>query len=793
MILKKSLQFATIFLIATLLQSCGVAGTGGGESGGNNGSTFNDTNPEPVEVIGFQVEQTTQPIDKMTMVALGHDFEVDPSYSLPEYSIQKNEDGDLEVQFDKLYVEQVNLVLKVSFQNNAVLYAPLYTLNSVNESITVNVTSHYVLKKLFDTLETEEDLDNLLPCSKSDCPNQALTKAALLEQITNMAQAYELSIPDTASINEGLTFLDKQLDFKTHIETAVAEISRTTSPIAKGTPRAFSLTDGDVLSRLTSSVQYNSLRFAISLNDLEPDNGQPEVRMATETSIIVAENELDNVLPIYPSYNLTTFLFDIQRESVQSDIPFRRTNLSISQNKVFTLDSAEPINSFSSAIADAFTSTEGSLLDKRIVEQAIPEPDTIGWQFNPLFSKLYHANEYKPDDTVGEINEETPDFGVSPTWLLGANYGTGGSFHIKKNNDGFDRLGQIEDLNIFSWEIHGQETDTTFSIDQLNGKKYGVINFSLNLADGTATDSDKVIELFAETEEWLINSGTAVITQPTSHYTSHTLNRDKDYLVERLTDITTISETSHSIFTLKTNESSQQNPTGKKEIQGLISLDGGAFAPTGHSTQDGKHLAFVYKNGQGRNAQDRGRGITIATELRSLAATPIFLEEVQYTLLGNTVEINDTENILSSINNSTLTISDRQTGDDNTIDCHASLIESSISLTHTIGDGIGENTLTESVSSTLPSIDSSTCSLSEGKVEITFKDNDGNTTLTLRGFMSAQDKDEGEETSDKRLPGNVITLLWIQEDKLGLVFATRDQKLCHQFLSDSQETCPELE
>ena len=791
MMLKKSLQFTTIFLIAALLQACGVSGTGGGESTGNSGSTFNDTNPEPVEVIGFQVEQTTQAVSQMTMVALDHNFQVDRSYPLPNFRIQRNEDGDLEIQFEELYVEQVNLVLKVRFENDAVLYAPLYTLDSINESITVNVVSHYVLQKLFATLETEEDLDKLLPCSTSNCPNQALTKAALLEQITNMAQAYELSIPDFASTNDGIEFLDEQLDFKTHIETTVAEISRTTAPIAKGTPRAFSLTDGDVLSRLTSNVQYNSLRFAISLNDLEPDNGQAEVRMATETSIIVAENELDNVLPIYPNYSLTTFLFDIQRESVQSDIPFRRTSLSIFQNKVFTLDSSEPINSFSSAIADAFTSTEGSLLDNRTVEQAIPEPETIGWQFNPLFSKLYHANEYQPDDTAGEINEETPDFGVSPTWLLGANYGTGGSFHIKKNNDGFDRLGQIEDLNIFSWEIHGQETDTSFSIDQLNGKKYGVINFSLNLADGTATDSDKIIELFAETEEWLINSGTAVISQPTSHYTSHVLSRDKDYLVERLTDITTISETSHSIFTLKTNESSQQNPTGKKEIQGLISLDGGAFAPTGHSTQDGKHLAFVYKNGQGRNAQDRGRGITIATELRSLAETPIFGEEERYTLLGNTVGINETENTLRSLNNSTLTLSDRQTSDDSTIDCHASLVESSVSLAHTIGDGTGENTLAEPVSNTLSSIESSTCRLSEGKIEISFNDNDDNTTLTLRGFMSPQDKDEA--TNDRSLPGNVMTLLWIQEDNLGLVFATKDQKLCHQFLSDSQKTCPELE
>jgi hypothetical protein len=49
--------------------------------------------------------------------------------------------------------------------------------------------------------------------------------------------------------------------------------------------------------------------------------------------------------------------------------------------------------------------------------------------------------------------------------------------------------------------------------------------------------------------------------------------------------------------------------------------------------------------------------------------------------------------------------------------------------------------------------------------------------LTLKGFISPQ----GEIDDSSNIPGNVISLLWIQDDNLGLVFATKDQQLSPTF------------
>jgi len=814
--LTKSIQLIHILFFSILLLACGNAGIGGGESSadGSDGSSgtvpddgtdvnrksviglrievndemlaswksdvFNALTPKKAYALEGVTERNNLSIHRISVVSLDHNFEERPSSATPSPKVDKRDEGGYKLRFNELYVEQIDLVIKVKFANDAVIYAPLYPLASESESITVNVASHYVLKKLFDTLDTPEDLDALLPCAASDCPNQFLAKAKLLQQISKTAQEYEITIPSTSDIDDALTLLDRKVDFRTHIEAAVAEISRDTSPISKGTPRAFAITDGSTLSRLTTSTQYNSLWFAISLNNLLPENENHEVLIATETSIIVPESKLGNTLPIYPNYNQTTYLFDTRTELLTSDIPFTRTNLSIAQNTAFTLkepnNDPDLINSFSSLLSDSYTSTEGFILNERIVEQAIPQAETVGWQFNPLFSNLYHANEYEPDDTTGTPDTETPDYGVSPTWLLGSNYNTGGSFELTKNNDKFERGSQIEDLNIFSWEIHGQETDTSFSINQLNDKTYGVINYSLNLEDGSFINKEKILELFAETEQWNINGGTVSISQPSTHYRSYTLKRDKDNAVQGVNEVNNISATSHSISTVKTNESSQEAPSGKEEIQGLLTLDGGAFAPIGHSTQDGKHLAFVFQRGFGKDNEDRGRGITIATELRSQTATPRFSEEGdRYKLLGNSFGITTAENSLKNLNNSILILTDENSGSN---ECHATLQESSSSLTHTVGDEIGENTLSAPASNSLASITSTTCNLSGGEIEMIFTDNNSK-QLTLKGFVSPQDKNE--VTSSSTVPGNVITLLWVQDDNLGLVFANRDQQLSPTF------------
>jgi len=808
---KHVFQLSNIILFSWILLACGNAGIGGGESSNpiNNGTPTVPSTPgdgsgsgdanAAAETIGVRIETNTENgliernninTNNISIVALDHEFGEGHSTTIPAAITTHPDNDGYELEFDQLYVEQSNLVIKAivgtdSQGKNIVLYAPLYSVD-LNNSITVNIFSHYVLKKLFDTLETREDLDSLIPCDTSNCPNQVLAKANLLAKINTSAQEYEITVPDNLDTTGALNFLDEQVDFRTHVETAVAEISRSTSPVAKGTRRAFGL---EGLARLQYSTQYNGLWFALSLNDLNPDNGQREIVIATETSeIIDADSPLGNNEPIYPTYNQFSSLFDARKEILSSVIPFTRASLAISQANNFALETSSPNNFLATSIQnDTSASTEGFLLNARTLSQQVPNDngaENIGWQFNPFFSKLYKANEYERDtDSSLPISfEDLPNTSVNPTWLVGANYSTGGSFNVNKISDNnFNRGSQREDLNIFSWEIHGQEThdtqaDEEFTINQLNDKTYGVINYSLNLEDETSSDNNNVLELFAETEQWVINNGVVTLSQPSTntHFRSHLRSRRENNAVGSQNNFNSGPIISRDISLVATVDDSVT------KNRGLITLDG-SLAPKGHSTKDGKHLAFVYTTGLDRNGLDRGRGITIATELSE--TIPEFTnsnnEDSRYTLLGNTFGINPGANTLRNVNNSILTLSDQISGNVNN-DCSATLEGASVFIKHTVGTGITQNTLSTPLIEKAPNIQSETCTLDGNRIEITFDAviNAGTEsiigqTLTLKGFISPND--------EALVPGNVISLLWIQDDNLGMVFATKDQQLSPTF------------
>ena len=776
-------------LFFALLQACSGPGPGGAqEVGGDNSSP--GVIFEPDEVIGVVIEANDAMVaswqndlynavtpakahalegmkelndlatTRISIVALNYDFQEisgTPS-SIPNYRVVKKQTSGYEIQFDALYVEQINIVIKVRFGNGEVLYAPLHSLANPNDSITVNIGSHYVVKKLFDTINSTSELDQLLPCenSVSNCPNQFLAKAALLAQAGQMAQRYEIDLSNITTFSNALNFLDQNLDFRTHIETAVNEITRDISPIAKGTPRDFTITDGETISRLTYNQEYNSLWFALSLNDDRPDDDEDKVKLATASSVIVAENELDNDLPIYPFLNQNTTLLDVRRDALISDIPFTRTVLSINENS-FTRDNNEPINSFTSQLSDTRISTQAFLLNDRRIEQTIPDiPNSatdIGWQFNPLFTKLYRVNDYEPDDTLdADPSSETPDFGAEPTWLIAANYSTGAAYELSINQE---RVAQTENLNLFSWEIHGQRTDASFSVNDINGKEYGVIGYSLKLNDG-----GDVMTLFAETLRWNAAGEEILEDQDADHYRSYTLTRDENNGVTFEGDLTGINFGDHDFATIETSESNKANPDGFSENQGLIGLDGGTNAPFGHSTQNGKHLAFAL------NTPERGRGLMIATELRSGLDSPIFSGE-QYQLQGNSFNMTSTLNTLRNFNGSTLIISDGTTED-----CQANLTMTSITLNH----DIESNTLEQAKLDPTETEASTTCRLNGSEIELVFADVLGQ-PLTLKGFITQQ----GSGTSSEDTPGRLITLLWIQSDSLGLVFANLEQNLSPTF------------
>ena len=152
-------------------------------------------------------------------------------------------------------------------------------------------------------------------------------------------------------------------------------------------------------------------------------------------------------------------------------------------------------------------------------------------------------------------------------------------------------------------------------------------------------------------------------------------------------------------------------------------------------------------------------------------------------MLGNTFGINDDANTLRNVNNSILTLSDRIEGDLSN-DCNAEISGSSVFIEHTVGIEIDQNTLSDALTETTDSLQSASCIMDGNRIEIKFNALAGaaqNTmfsqALTLKGFITQQDAVDGNTT----IPGNVISLLWIQDDNLGLVFATKDQQLSPTF------------
>jgi len=804
------LLLCNIVISTLLLQACGLSDERGGTTGAT-GSVNNNTDTSETasasldKTIGITAESLNGDIDTaspgtITIVSLNEDFQEISDGNIPDFNVKRADSSGYELQVSSNYVEQLNHVLKVRFSQDEFLYAPIPILPnqlSIVRKIAVNIRSHYVVKKLFDVIETEEELNKLLPCavsgSNNDCENQARAKSDLLSLISNSAAEYANTIASSLSVDESLASLDTQIAFKNHIETAINEITRDPSPLAKGTRRdSTSLGfDSDSITLTTPppwATEYNSVFFSLSLNEIESEG---VVNVAASNSVIVGENELNNTLPVYPSFSHTVALTDLRRDQMAVNIPFSRTALTFKDNNTFDFDAKEPINAFESSRIDSFLSTESFLLDARTMEHLIPS-DTIGWQLDPMFSKVYRANEYEPDSVFSldiDNTEDTEteniltldpnadiDFGGSPTWLTSANYSTGATYNVINSTTPRSLGEKLEDINLFSWEIHSLETDADFSISDVNEKRYGVISYALRMNE----KENPVMELFGETLQWDITSNSTIaVSQPSSHYKSYTLERSKDNTVNPVTEKSDIFQESRSIFTKETIEVLVGSPDRQATNQGIVMLDGGSEPPQGHSTQNGNYLAFVFDTTDFADSTERGKGIIIASALDS-DFVPVFPSESSepfvYQLQGNSLAMENDSNTLKNYNGSTLSISA-----DATDGCKATLSLRNTYVEHTISTS--NNTISAPQEKTFASSESNSCELNGSLLELNFEIHDTSTeiltsepptseTLNLKGFIT-----RSKGTTDQTTPGNLITFLWMQNDNLGLILAHKEQDL----------------
>lgn len=767
--------FITVILSAALLSACGLSGDKGGTNGqpsSNNGSNSNGNQLEDdtfniKEKIGVRVERINGEINNLSsttqisIVTLNESFRETGSGSTPSYQVIRRQTGGYEIQLASSYIERLNQVIKVTFNNQTtpkeILYAPLYTLKSDNESITVSAKSHYLLKKLFDTVDTSSQLAQLIPCSNSSitCANQPKAKSNMLEQINTAVTAYNVDIPLSANVTQAVSLLDQRLDLRQHVESAVNEITRIQSPFAKGTRRSF-----DPISSPITSQYYHSVYFGLSLSDIKPDDDSRTVKVSSSSSTI--NNSTNNA---YPGFNQGTSILDMRRDVLSSDIPFERTNLQIAQNNSFALIDNEEINSLTSALTDSFLSTQGFLLNERVIEQTTSSNNTIGWEFEPLFSRTYITNEFEPDPNTLNIDDEVePDYGSAPTWLVSSNYSKAASYSLSGSVAPFNRVEQLEDVHLFSWEVHGLETkkDPGFKVSAMNGKEYGVISYSLKLNNESNAN---VMQFIAETAKWdissNISSGTISLSQPTSHYKTLSLSRADNNITAGVKTETNLLDTTRTISRLASN-------TSDEPYHGLISLGGvGSGQPQGHSTTNGSYMSLAFNTKQKSDPLDRGQGIILASELVSFNYS--FSDEI-YQLQGNSFEINDDKNIIHQLNGSSLEIT--STSNIPNIDCQATLSIKRTSVEHTIGTQ--ENTLSAPNESFLNDVFSQSCTLDGSEILIEFS-NVFAETLTLRGFITQKN----DSTTNK--PGNLINLIWQQDNQLGLIFANKEQELSPTF------------
>jgi len=816
----------TVIVLASLINGCGVPAL----SGGNNSPTSSFSEGF-ISTIGINIEATSGMLDKLvagssfnledaifdtltpakafayrglssnsslpktsiSVVALGPNLTDSFNASaVPAHVVDKPlSGGGYIIKFSEKLNPQLNLVVRVRLPNGAYFYGPLYetgdTETTILNPIDINIGTTYVIKTLFEAINDASTLTKLLPCSNPniDCNTQHKSKVQMLKNATSNAAFYEIDFDSELSYNESLALLENNTGFANSVDITVREILRTESPIARGTPRTTYPLDTIPWSR-----EYNSSYFNIAINNYRPENSANEVVIATASSEIIEKGKLKNtdgdeintLLPIYPSLVTSTDVREIRRDAAIPQIPFTRTPLLINSNKSYFSNVEDSYQFYSSSIQNSdldnqaepastvfsrLLTTEGQLLLDRDIPQQIPGGPVgstiVGWNYDPIYSRLYQSNHVEPAFLANDI--EVDDYLSSPTWLTSAYYGGGKSFSLFESiNGAFSIDSELERLNVYSWEVHGQETDESFRTSNIGGRDFGVISYGVKL-----DDINPVIKVSAETFKWAAISSSVSQTQPTNHYQSRTLERNADSSFIEPAPISAATSTPRNLNAIDTEEVTQTNPSGDGTTQGLIALDGGSRAPIGHSSQNGKHLAFSF------DAAIEGRGLILATELR---ATPDFSNggvPYRYKIQGNTIEmkgLDDTATtIFRNLTDSELSIRDGAG------DCSATISVKYVRTEHVISDNSinTKRDIEDTIPSNLLEATSSDCRVSGGEIEITFAEVlETGSPLTLKGFMT-------HSSDESSTPGNLINLLWIQPGSLGLVFAQRDVELDSRF------------
>lgn len=787
-------RFVFLTLSLGLLSACGLPGPGSGtdpqDSGNGNtdttqyedvlhiriqtneamrtswqGDLFNLITPQKAWALRGLEEINSLSTSAISVIRLDEEFR--DRGRVPEHFVIKKPDRGApgyDILFQQVLEKQLNRVVRVILPNDEILYGPLYKAAQGDNIVVVSVASHYVIKKLYDAISTREELQDLLSCDgeNTNCAHQSRVKLEHIINLIELVHEYDLEITPEMTVAAALDFFDGTLTLRTMVETGIQEILREKSPVSRGISRAFRIADYTTEDQLRYVDQlhlprnYNSALFALELLAVEPASNTRRVGIGASTSRIIPINTAtpSNSLPIYPKLGQTSNFLQNRIDSLCFDIPFTRSLMTYTRSNVFSVANSDVFQSHACSSIDTYLSTEGNLMAGSVLLETI-DSRSIGWTSNPVYKQLYQVNQYEPYLDPATNPSDVPQYPDSAPWLVSANIMKGENYSIVETGNDTEREELLEDRHVFSWEIHAEESSGEFSTTVMDGKSYGVLSYGLKMYSSNLVSAAPAIELTAATQHWQATSSRLIdVTQPDSHYRSRLLTRNNLHQVTSLTALPAPT-TTHIYSAIPTiqDDNNPDTPNGTiSPDKGLINVDGGLRPITGHASSNGSHFALVL------NKPETGvmhRAFIVGTQLYG---GPGAFTQVRYLLQGNTMGLRQDETRLTNLNQSTLVLTNTNSG------CVANLTVNSLSASQNIVENTVEAPTTQSQSTT----PSATCSITGSKISITFASVLGQ-SLTLTGFFSKAEADA--ETS------NLINLLWLQGNNMGLVFATRDQEL----------------
>lgn len=751
------------------------------------GDLFNLVTPQLAWALSGLEENNSLSEQAISVITMDLNFQERGRIADPFVVDQPSSRLGYDLLFQATVEKQLNRLVRVTLPNGEVMYAPLAPATvQGNNYVQVSVASHYVLKKLYEAITTREQLTDLLACDNRDtnCSHQSRVKATHILNLIELVNEYDLVITPEMTVQTVMDMFEDNLYLRTMVETGIQEIVRTTSPATHGTAREFRHLDGYEEAQLSRALTYNSALFALDLSAIKNSGNVNRVNLGVSISRTVPINtdftplETARTLPIYPRLTHTSDFVETRKDALTFTIPFTRSLTTYTSDNIF-ITPGSAYQKHATTSIDSFLSTQGNLMAGTVLEQHI-DMNQVGWQSNPVYKQLYRVNQYEPNLSADQTASNTPLYPDSAPWLVSANVIKAENYSVVKPplSSKYERVDWLEDRHVFSWEIHAEETDTDFTSARMRGqtgKTYGVLRYGLQLGN-----SNPVVQLTAEILQWktspgsdriestqLVRLGPFTSSPLDAHYRSWQLARNADHTMVRIPadetgpNILAPQTDTHSYTAIPTTEDDNDPLTSNTSVshnKGLINVDGGTQPITGHVSSNGSHFALVMHK---TPTNFVNRAFMVGTELHG---GPGLFEDVRYQLQGNTMTVSTEETRLTNLNQSTLVLSNLNNS------CEAELTVRAMTISHDIEAntiGAPERPLIEE-----EAIPSTECSIVDSKITLVFGDPEHEVLdqpLTLTGFFS--------KAEDDATTSNLINLLWLQEDNMGLVFATRDQEL----------------